>query len=101
MQSHFPTLTSLKCLLITIYLTGFRLGGVLNVLRRMGIDAVKLLVNEPWECREDQLLGIFELQRRDPELSDKEEKAWRNFNFWLKSVLSKYCRACISNEWAL
>lgn len=71
-------------------MTGFRLGGVLDVLRQVGAEAVQFLESRPWTFTEDAFLGCFEFARVDPEMIAQEEKAWRNFLFWLKSVVSKY-----------
>ena len=78
--------------------TGFRLGRVLYTHREVGTDAVQFLENRPWTLGEQEFLELFAFMRIDPEIADREEKAWQNFLFWLKSVISEYCYQFIASS---
>lgn len=75
---------------LVIVMTGFRLGGVLTILQEVGQEAVSVLEIKEWRYTEEELLGLFEFRLCDAEMQEAEEKCWRNFIFWLKSVTSKF-----------
>lgn len=74
----------------SLCISGFRLGGLLPLLRMVGLCAVDVLVVKPWLCSEEDFLSLFKHVPVDEARSQDEELCYSNFQAWLKSVRRTY-----------